>query len=154
MTWNVWWRFGPRWRDRQAGLLRTIREVDPDVVAMQESWATASATQAGEFAAALGFHHTFGAPSLPRPPDVPEHPDQVGVDLGIGLMSRWPITSTHVVPLPARHRPEAPVAVVAVETRRRHHCDPITRSHLWKPRSSSISGSITSSSGPGSPANG
>ncbi len=42
MTWNVWWRFGPRWRDRQPVLLRTIRDVRPDVVALQESWATAS----------------------------------------------------------------------------------------------------------------
>jgi endonuclease/exonuclease/phosphatase family metal-dependent hydrolase len=113
MTWNVWWRFGPRWQDRQAGLLQTIRDVDPDVVALQESWATASSTQAGEFARALGFHHAFAAPSLPPLPDVPEHPDQAEVDLGVGLLSRWPITSTRPVPLPARHRPEAPVALVA-----------------------------------------
>ena len=113
MTWNVWWRFGPQWRDRQAGLLRTIRDVDPDVVAMPESWATAAESQAGEFARALGLHHAFGAPSLPPPPGSPEHPDQAGVELGIGLLSRWPITSTRQVPLPARHRPEAPIALVA-----------------------------------------
>ncbi len=113
MTWNVWWRFGPRWRDRQPVLLRTIRDVRPDVVALQESWATASTSQAAEFARALGFHHAFGAPSLPPPPDPPEHPDQAEVDLGIGLVSRWPITSTRRVPLPARHRPRAPVVLIA-----------------------------------------
>jgi endonuclease/exonuclease/phosphatase family metal-dependent hydrolase len=113
MTWNVWWRFGPRWRDRQAGLLRTIRDVDPDVVAMPESWATVSASQAGEFASALGFHHAFGAQSLPPLPDVPEHPDQNEVDLGIGLLSRWPITSVRHELLPARHRPQAPIVLVA-----------------------------------------
>src|SRR3954468_15561795 len=108
MTWNVWWRFGPRWQDRQAGLLQTIRDVDPDVVALQESWATASSTQAGEFAEALGLHHAFAAQSLPPLPDVPEHPDQAEVDLGVGLLSRWPITATRPVPLPVRHRPQAP----------------------------------------------
>ena len=113
MTWNVWWRFGPRWRDRQAGLLRTIRDVDPDVVAMPESWATASESQAGEFAHALGFHHAFGAQSLPPPPEQPEHPDQNEVDLGIGLLSRWPIVATRQVLLPARHRPQAPIVLMA-----------------------------------------
>jgi aryl carrier-like protein len=24
MTWNLWWRFGPRWRERQPGILATI----------------------------------------------------------------------------------------------------------------------------------
>jgi endonuclease/exonuclease/phosphatase family metal-dependent hydrolase len=36
MTWNIWWRFGPRWRGRQPALLETLRQVDPDVVALQE----------------------------------------------------------------------------------------------------------------------
>jgi endonuclease/exonuclease/phosphatase family metal-dependent hydrolase len=36
MTWNVWWRFGPEWRDRQPGLVHTIGAVDSDVVALQE----------------------------------------------------------------------------------------------------------------------
>lgn len=38
MTWNIWWRFGPRWQDRQHGLLETLRAVDADVVALQEVW--------------------------------------------------------------------------------------------------------------------
>jgi endonuclease/exonuclease/phosphatase family metal-dependent hydrolase len=44
---------------------------------------------------------------------VPEHPDQADVDLGIALISRWPILGTRVLPMPARHRPEAPVTLVA-----------------------------------------
>jgi endonuclease/exonuclease/phosphatase family metal-dependent hydrolase len=113
MTWNVWWRFGPRWRDRQAGLLATIRGVDADVVALQESWRTPSASQAGELGRALGLHHAFAAPSLPPAPDPPEQPDQAGVEVGIGLLSRWPIATVRPEPLPARHRAEAPVALVA-----------------------------------------
>ena len=36
MTWNIWWRFGPRWTERQPGLLETIRRFNPDVLALQE----------------------------------------------------------------------------------------------------------------------
>ncbi|MGY1705960.1 endonuclease/exonuclease/phosphatase family protein [Geodermatophilus sp. SYSU D00697] len=32
-TWNVWWRFGDRWRERQDALLRTLRAVDAAVLA-------------------------------------------------------------------------------------------------------------------------
>ena len=38
MTWNVWWRFGPCWRNREPGLVHTLREADSDVVALQEVW--------------------------------------------------------------------------------------------------------------------
>lgn len=31
MTWNIWWRFKPRWRERQPALIETLRKVDPDV---------------------------------------------------------------------------------------------------------------------------
>jgi len=31
MTWNIWWRFGPRWREREPALIETLRKVDPDV---------------------------------------------------------------------------------------------------------------------------
>ena len=24
MTWNIWWRFGPRWQDRQPGIRQTL----------------------------------------------------------------------------------------------------------------------------------
>ena len=113
LTWNVWWRFGPRWSDRQPLLLEAIRDSGADVIALQESWGTAASTQAGEFASELGFHSAFAAQSLPPLPDVPEHPDQADVDLGLGLVSRWPITATRIVRLPARHRPEAPVTMIA-----------------------------------------
>jgi endonuclease/exonuclease/phosphatase family metal-dependent hydrolase len=113
LSWNVWWRFGPRWRDRQPRILETLREVAPDVIALQEAWATRSTTQAQQIADALGFEAAFAAPSLPPVPDPPEHPDQAGVRLGVGLVSRWPIVAVRHEPLPTRHRPEAPVSLVA-----------------------------------------
>jgi endonuclease/exonuclease/phosphatase family metal-dependent hydrolase len=112
-TWNVWWRFGPRWRDRQPGLVHTLREVDSDVVALQEAWGTAETTQAHEFAGQLGLHAAFAAPALPPPPVPVESEDQAGVQMGIGLLSRWPIRDVKQVAMPARHRTPAPVAMVA-----------------------------------------
>ena len=35
MTWNVWGRFGPRWQDRQPGILATLQRWCPDVLALQ-----------------------------------------------------------------------------------------------------------------------
>jgi endonuclease/exonuclease/phosphatase family metal-dependent hydrolase len=112
MTWNIWWRFGPRWRDRQPGVVDTLRTVNSDVVALQEVWATADTTQAHEFAEQLGMHAAFAAPALPPPPVPAENDDQVGVRMGIGLLSRWPIRTARPVEMPARHRTPAPVSMV------------------------------------------
>jgi endonuclease/exonuclease/phosphatase family metal-dependent hydrolase len=35
VTWNVWWRFGPQWRERQDAIAATLRSVDADIVALQ-----------------------------------------------------------------------------------------------------------------------
>ncbi len=69
MTWNIWWRFGPRWRDRQPGIRTTLEQLRPDVVALQEVWAGDGTTQADELADSLGMHAVFASPSYPlRPP--------------------------------------------------------------------------------------
>ena len=113
LTWNIWWRFGPHWHDRQPALLRTLREVDADVVALQEVWGNPRSTQAHEFAAELGMQAGFGEPSYPPVSDVPRPNEDEEFTLGLGLLSRWPITSLERVELPARHRPFSPVALVA-----------------------------------------
>ncbi|WP_170284638.1 endonuclease/exonuclease/phosphatase family protein [Kribbella amoyensis] len=104
MTWNVWWRFGPAWRDRQAGILTTLRRLEPDLVGLQESWRTTTSSQARQLGDALGLHSAYAGPSLPPRPDPAESPDQEGVELGLALLSRWPIRSVRRVLLPARHR--------------------------------------------------
>jgi endonuclease/exonuclease/phosphatase family metal-dependent hydrolase len=91
MTWNIWWRFGPRWRERQPGILATIQRFTPDVVGLQEVWSSEGRTQADELAEALGCDATFAAPSYPAAPDPPVAPDHAGVELGVALLSRWPI---------------------------------------------------------------
>ncbi len=113
MTWNIWWRFGPRWRERQSGILVTIERFTPDVVGLQEVWSTGERTQADELAEALGFYATFAAPSYPAAPDPPVAPDHAGVELGVALLSRWPIVQRDVITMPARHRAWDPVILKA-----------------------------------------
>jgi endonuclease/exonuclease/phosphatase family metal-dependent hydrolase len=111
MTWNIWWRFGPRWRERQPGILATIERFAPDVIALQEVWSGDGTSQAQQFAEALGVHAVFASPSYPRTPEPVLTSEHDGVELGIALLSRWPIEEQEVIPLPARHRSWDPVAL-------------------------------------------
>lgn len=111
MTWNIWWRFGPRWADRQPGILATIKQLAPDVLALQEVWSTSDTTQAHELAKALGMQAVFDSPSYPSAPKDSDQPDHAGVDLGIAVLSRWPILDHDRIAMPARHRDWDPVAL-------------------------------------------
>ena len=113
MTWNIWWRFGPQWRERQPGIRETLSAVDADVVALQEVWGTAGTTQADELGEQLGRYAAFAEPSYPPAPEAPRDPDFDGVTVGVALLSRWPIIGVRTVGMPARHRPLDPVALVA-----------------------------------------
>lgn len=108
MTWNIWWRFGPHWPDRQPGIRDTLRRFRPDVVALQEVWAGDGTSQADELAEALDSYAVFAAPSYPPAPA-----DADGSELGIALLSRWPILDHETAVLPARHRGWDPVALCA-----------------------------------------
>ncbi len=111
MTWNVWWRFGPHWRDRQPGIRATLERLRPDVVALQEVWSSDGTTQAHELADALGMHAVFGSPSYPSAPGNREVTDWVGVGLGLAVLTRWPVLDHDAAVMPARHRSWDPVAL-------------------------------------------
>jgi endonuclease/exonuclease/phosphatase family metal-dependent hydrolase len=111
MTWNIWWRFGPRWRDRQPGIEATIRRFSPDIVALQEVWSSDETTQADELAKSLGMYAVFGSPSYPPAPTGADVPDFEGIDLGIAVLSRWPILDLDTTVMPARHRSWDPVSL-------------------------------------------
>jgi endonuclease/exonuclease/phosphatase family metal-dependent hydrolase len=113
VTWNVWWRFGDEWRERQDRILATLRGLRPDVVGLQESWIADGTSQAAELGRELGMSAAVAAPSLPPAPVPPEAPDQAGIELGVALLSRWPVLDVARVPLPAAHRPYAPLSLVA-----------------------------------------
>ena len=113
VTWNVLWRFEPDWRARERGILATLERLRPDIVGLQECWATDETSQAHVVAERLGLHAAFVGPSLPPVPVPPEHPDQAGVSMGVGLVSRWPVRGIARHVLPVSHRQVAPVALEA-----------------------------------------
>jgi endonuclease/exonuclease/phosphatase family metal-dependent hydrolase len=110
VSWNVWWRFGDRWEERQVRILQTLTDLSPDVVGLQEAWGMDETSQAEWLGDRLGMSHRYAHPSLPPVPDVPEHPQQEGVTLGVAVMSRHPIIEAEETSLPARHH-ERPVAL-------------------------------------------
>ncbi len=112
MTWNVWWRFGTEWRRRAEAIEATIGACLPDLVGLQEAWASNESDQAAEFAARFGMYSAFGPGSLPPAPDPVEHAEQEGIEVGVGLLSRWPIRGSRTHLLPAAGHPP-PVALEA-----------------------------------------
>lgn len=113
VTWNVLWRFPPDWRAREDRILALLADLEPDVVGLQECWGTTDDSQAHVVARRLGMHAVFRAPSLPPVPVPPEHPDQDGVLMGVGLVSRWPVARVRAHALPVTHRQVAPAALEA-----------------------------------------
>lgn len=79
ITWNVWARFGP-WQQRQAALTEVLAGLDPDLVALQESWADEDGhggegrSQAAELGERLGLAHAKSAGTS-----------------ACAVLSRWPI---------------------------------------------------------------
>lgn len=107
MTWNVWWRFGGNWQEREPGLIAVVRDQRPDVLGVQECWGAHERTQADVLADAIGGYAAFvpvGLPPAPRPMDDPLHE---GVQMGLGLVSRWPITRVARVATPSEGRVNA-----------------------------------------------
>lgn len=115
MTWNLQWRERDDWQARQPGILSALRAAPPDIATLQEVWCTAETTQARLLADQLGMHVAFGAPSLPPPPQPPKRPDQVGVDVGVAVLTRWPILDVLRHRFPSRHRPEVVALAVVVD---------------------------------------
>jgi endonuclease/exonuclease/phosphatase family metal-dependent hydrolase len=115
MTWNLQWREREDWRERQPAIVSTLEAVRPDVVGLQEVWATAETTQAALLADQLGMHCAYAAPSLPPPPRPPERPDQAGVDVGVAVLSRWPILTVQQHRFPSGHRAEIVALAVVVD---------------------------------------
>lgn len=97
MTWNLWWRFGP-WRERAEAILATLRDVRPDILALQEVWARGEDNLAERLAGDLGMRWEW-APS-PVPDRWQRRLGDSSVDVGIAVLSRWPVTGRHVERLP------------------------------------------------------
>jgi endonuclease/exonuclease/phosphatase family metal-dependent hydrolase len=93
LSWNLWWRFGP-WESRQPAIAATLQRLAPDVVCLQEVWASRDGEdQAEQLAAALGGYHVAHAAGVGF--DLTPH------SLGNAVLSRWPIRAHEARPLPA-----------------------------------------------------
>jgi endonuclease/exonuclease/phosphatase family metal-dependent hydrolase len=98
VTWNLWWRFGP-WEARQKAILAALREMDPDVVGLQEVWAAGGENLAEWLAAELGLHWAWAPSHAPG-----RWQRRIGdptVGIGNAVLSRWPVAAQEVLPLPA-----------------------------------------------------
>lgn len=83
VTWNVWGRYGD-WQQREEGIEAAVVDAAPDIVCLAEAWSTDEATQPTLIAQWLGYEHSLFAGDW-------QVDDWVS---GIGLASRWPITSS------------------------------------------------------------
>jgi endonuclease/exonuclease/phosphatase family metal-dependent hydrolase len=98
VTWNLWWRFGP-WQARQKAILTALRELDPDVVGLQEVWAADGENLAEWLAGELGLHWAFAA--SPAPERWRARIGDPTADIGNAVLSRWPVVERDALPLPA-----------------------------------------------------
>lgn len=82
ITWNVWGRYGP-WKDRETAIVATLRDAQPDIVVLTESWAKGEDSQCSRLAGPLGLpHHVFSG--------VTAEDDDAALS-GVAVLSRWPI---------------------------------------------------------------
>ncbi|WP_129843172.1 endonuclease/exonuclease/phosphatase family protein [Streptomyces sp. RFCAC02] len=100
LTWNLWWRFGP-WERRREAILGWLRRERPDVCGLQEVWAADGTDFAALLADELGLHRAFAPMGMPsawraRAPGV-----ALRAGVGVAVLSRWPITETAVRRLPS-----------------------------------------------------
>ncbi|MET8830580.1 endonuclease/exonuclease/phosphatase family protein [Streptomyces sp. NPDC004610] len=112
VSWNLWWRFGP-WEARQKAVLATLRELQPDIVGLQEVW---DADGEGEedggrdrdggrvnladwLAGELGLHALYAPSSAPERWQRRIGDPRVGV--GVAVLSRWPVIESATLPLAA-----------------------------------------------------
>ncbi|MEO3812270.1 endonuclease/exonuclease/phosphatase family protein [Sphaerisporangium sp. B11E5] len=97
LTWNVWWRFGP-WRQRRDAIMTTLAELDCDLIGLQEVWAEGEDNLAGWLAARLGLHWTWTASD--RPGRWHERVGEATADVGLAVLSRWPLAGRTTLRLP------------------------------------------------------
>lgn len=86
-TLNIWNRCGP-WEERLVAIRAQLRELDVDVLGLQEVLVGAGVDQAREIADGLDMHVAFGSTRADP------------IQLGNAVLSRFPIVASAVVALP------------------------------------------------------
>jgi endonuclease/exonuclease/phosphatase family metal-dependent hydrolase len=102
LTLNIWNCSGP-WEQRREVIRRGLRDLDPDVIGLQEVLRPMSADSASadtgvgqvqELAVELGYHVAYGAAF-----------ETGGMEFGNAVLSRYPVQATHVLALPQLDSP-------------------------------------------------
>src|SRR3712207_3803361 len=88
-TLNIWSRFGP-WDERLVAIREGLRTLAPDVIGVQEVLRYPELDQAVLLSEGLGYHVAWGKAS-----------DNHGFPTGNAILSRWPILTSEVIPLPS-----------------------------------------------------
>ena len=88
---------GP-WLERAPGITGTLRRLAPDVVCLQEVWASEGRAHADVLADELGLHAVFAGTRMPA-----VEPGSGADALGMAVLGRWPVL--------ARRRSELPTAL-------------------------------------------
>lgn len=97
VTWNLWWRFGP-WRRRRDAILDVLDAARPDICGLQEVWATGEENLAGWLAERLGMQWTWSA--SPAPERWQQRIGDPTTQFGNAILSRLPITDRAIEVLP------------------------------------------------------
>lgn len=120
MTWNLWWRFGG-WQERREAILRTLEAERPDVLGLQEVWASGGPDGAGGenlaewLAERLGMHWAWSRAAAQDRWHARNGGD-TSVDVGVAVLSRHPILATAERRLPTLpgHRDDGKTALHAL----------------------------------------
>lgn len=106
LTWNLWWRYGP-WQRRREAIAATLAEVGPDLCGLQEVWQADGHNLAAELAGRLGMHWCWASAGKGH--------DRRGGEALIGnaVLSRWPIAVQAELALPSGDIPASRVAMHA-----------------------------------------
>jgi len=101
MVWNVWWRFGGNWREREVSIAAMLEAYRPDVLGLTESWSGEGTDQPHRLAAPCGLHAAWAPSSVQT---ISTYAEQPGIEVGLGLLSRWPIVAMEAHELPTGQR--------------------------------------------------
>lgn len=93
LSWNLWWRYGP-WERRREAIAATLEHVRPDLCGLQEVWGGSGGNMAAELAKRLGMRWAYAPAAKGRTEGNQE------LWIGNGILSRWPIAEYEQIDLP------------------------------------------------------